>query len=72
MTILLNRNGAKNCLNLLSAALLIIDMQNDFLLEDAPICCTNGLGIVVEIEKVTRYFRANNKPIIFTGEIRNI
>nr|WP_278555019.1 hypothetical protein [Parvimonas micra] len=34
----------------------MIDMQNDFLLEDAPICCPGGLDIVKNIEKLASYF----------------
>lgn len=54
--------------NISNAALIIIDMQNDFLLETAPICCAGGLEIVPGIEKLARFFRANNRPVIFTQE----
>jgi nicotinamidase-related amidase len=60
--------STRSYFDLFSAALIIIDMQNDFLLEDAPIYCTGGLAAVVGIEKLARYFRANNRPVIFTQE----
>lgn len=63
-----NEKIIKNSFHFLHTALIIIDMQNDFLLEDAPICCPGGLDIVKNIEKLARYFRENNQPVIFTQE----
>lgn len=50
------------------AALIIIDMQNDFLLEDAPIPCPGGLETVQHIEKLAQIFRLHNRPVIYTQE----
>jgi nicotinamidase-related amidase len=44
-------------------ALLIIDMQNDFVLEDAPFRVKGALDAVGNMEKVMQYFRKNNFPI---------
>jgi nicotinamidase-related amidase len=44
-------------------ALLIIDMQNDFVLEDAPFRVKGALDAVGNMEKVLQYFRKNNFPI---------
>jgi nicotinamidase-related amidase len=44
-------------------ALLIIDMQNDFVLEDAPFRVKGALDAVGNMEKVLQYFRKNDFPI---------
>ncbi|CVK19133.1 cysteine hydrolase family protein [Sporomusa sphaeroides] len=51
------------------AALMVIDMQNDFLLVDAPIQCHNGLHIVNNIQRLAGEFRKHNRPVIYTQEI---
>ena len=58
----------KDSFDFLHTALIIVDMQNDFLLEDAPICCPGRLDIVKNIEKLVRYFRTNNQLVIFTQD----
>ncbi|KYM46684.1 isochorismatase [Fusobacterium necrophorum subsp. funduliforme] len=58
----------KDSFDFLHTALIIVDMQNDFLLEDAPICCPGGLDIVKNIEKLARHFRTNDQPVIFTQD----
>ena len=44
-------------------ALLIIDMQNDFVLENAPFRVNGALGIIGNIKKILGEFRDNNLPI---------
>ena len=44
-------------------ALLIIDMQNDFILEDAPLCVAQGEAIIPEIRKVLDDFRRRGEPV---------
>lgn len=48
---------------------MIIDMQNEFLLENAPIRCHNGLHIVDSIKQLADEFRKNNRPVIYTQEM---
>ena len=50
-------------------ALLIIDMQNDFVLEDASFRVKGALDAVGNMEKVLRYFRKNNLPIFHVVRI---
>lgn len=63
-----NKKIMKDSFDFLHTALIIVDMQNDFLLEDAPICCPGGLDIVKNIEKLARHFRTNDQPVIFTQD----
>lgn len=67
MTILSNKKIMKDSFDFLHTALIIVDMQKDFLLEDAPICCPGGLDIVKNIENWP-HFRTNDQPVIFTQD----
>ena len=49
-------------------ALLIIDMQNDFIAEGAPIECPGGLDIVPNIQRMKAWANENGVPIIYTQE----
>lgn len=49
-------------------AIIVIDMQNDFLLEGAPIQCEGGVEIVPHLQKLLSLARENNIPIIYTQE----
>ena len=44
-------------------ALIIIDMQNDFVLQNAPQCIVGAEAIVPNIQKVLTFFRSKNLPI---------
>ncbi len=44
-------------------ALLIIDMQNDFVLPDASHCVAGAVDVIENIEKVLQIFRDKNFPI---------
>jgi nicotinamidase-related amidase len=44
-------------------ALLIVDMQNDFVLEDAPMRVNGALGIIGNTKKVLAEFRKKKLPI---------
>ena len=44
-------------------ALLVIDMQNDFVLENAPLRVKGALAVVDNVKKVLESFRSNNLPI---------
>ncbi len=48
--------------------LLIIDMQNDFIAEGAPIECPGGRDIIPNIQKMKNWAVENNIPIIYTQE----
>jgi nicotinamidase-related amidase len=50
-------------------ALLVIDMQNDFLLPDAPVSTPGGLALVPLIAALTREARRLGFPVIFTQEM---
>lgn len=44
-------------------ALIIIDMQNDFVLPDAPMCVAGAIAIVPNLKKILNHFRNYNLPI---------
>lgn len=44
-------------------ALLIIDMQNDFVLEGAPLQVKGALGIINKVKKVLEEFRSKSLPV---------
>lgn len=44
-------------------ALIIIDMQNDFVLPNAPMCVAGALAIVPNLQKILHYFRNACWPI---------
>jgi nicotinamidase-related amidase len=49
-------------------ALLVVDMQNDFLLPDAPVRVPGGTELVPLIEHIAEQSRAAGFPVIFTQE----
>ena len=50
------------------SALMVIDMQNDFLLDTAPICCPGGLKTIPDIKQLVSYFHQKKRPVIYTKE----
>jgi nicotinamidase-related amidase len=48
----------------MNTALLIIDMQNDFVLEGAPMQVKGALSVLNNVKKVLDYFRNNDLSII--------
>ncbi len=44
-------------------ALIIIDMQNDFVLPDAPMCVAGAMAIIPNLKKILNYFRNSSLPI---------
>jgi nicotinamidase-related amidase len=50
-------------------ALLVIDMQNDFLLSDAPVHTPRGLELVPTIARLARSCREAGFPVAFTQEM---
>jgi biuret amidohydrolase len=51
-----------------ATALLIIDMQNDFLLPGAPVPAPGGLELVPAISRLARRARRAGAPVVFTQE----
>jgi nicotinamidase-related amidase len=49
-------------------AVLVIDMQHDFVDEDAPIACRGAKEIVPNLQALTRLARAAGIPVIYTKE----
>jgi len=45
------------------SALIIVDMQNDFVLPNAPQCVKGAVSVIPNIEKVLRTFREKSLPI---------
>jgi len=45
------------------AALLIIDMQNDFVLDNAPLRVEQARTVIPKILEILGYFRAGNQPV---------
>src|SRR5262245_18946838 len=52
-----------------SAALLIIDMQHDFLDAAGAVPCVNGRQIIPSIQQLARAARHAGVPVIYTQEI---
>lgn len=52
--------------------LLIIDMQNDFIAEGAPIECPGGRAIIPNIQNVKAWARANGIPVGYTKESHRV
>jgi len=50
-------------------AILVIDMQHDFVDESAPIKCEGARGIIPEIKRLLEYARKRGIPIIYTKEV---
>ncbi|MCX7591118.1 MAG: cysteine hydrolase [Kiritimatiellae bacterium] len=46
-----------------STSLLIIDMQNDFVLPGAPQCVAGAMAVIPNIRKVLAWFRRNSLPV---------
>jgi len=44
-------------------ALIIVDMQNDFVLPDAPQCVKGAVSIISNIQKVLDMFREKSLPV---------
>lgn len=44
-------------------ALLIIDMQNDFVLDGAPLRVAQGRAVIPKILEILGHFRAENQPV---------
>lgn len=49
-----------------SAAFVVVDMQNDFVRSNAPLGVPDALGTVNPINRVRRYFRSKERPVVFT------
>lgn len=49
-------------------ALIIIDMQNDFIAEGAPIECPGGREIITNIKKLRKWAKENDVPVFYTRE----
>jgi nicotinamidase-related amidase len=50
------------------AALLVVDMQHDFVDDDAPIACRDAKNIVPNLQALTDLARAVAIPVIYTKE----
>ena len=50
-------------------ALLIIDMQYDFLAEGAPVFCIGGLEMIPRVQQLANACRKQNIPVIYTREV---
>ena len=51
-----------------ATALLVIDMQNDFLVPDGPLPAAGGMALVPVIAGLARRARQAGAPVIFTQE----
>lgn len=51
------------------AALLVIDVQHDFIDDDAPIHCVGGKEMLPRIKQLIEAFREATIPIIYTQEV---
>lgn len=55
--------------NWATTGLLIVDMQNDFVLPGAPVCAPGGLDLVPTISALANDCRHLGLPVIFTQEM---
>lgn len=59
----LNKVKTEDC------AFIIIDMQEDFIVEGAPIECKGGRDIIPNIREMIEFCHRKNIPVIYTKEI---
>jgi len=52
-----------------NCAFVVIDMQNDFLLEDAPVFCPGGPALIPKIKELISLMRELEIPVIYTQQI---
>ncbi len=52
-----------------NCALIIIDMQNDFIAEGAPIECPGGRDIIPNIQRLKAWAKENKIPVMYTQEM---
>lgn len=55
--------------NLRKSALMVIDMQNDFLLEDSPLLTPGGLVILPNLKRLITTCREKEIPVIYTAHV---
>lgn len=53
-------------------AIIVIDMQNDFIAMGAPIECPGGRDIIPVLSKLLNFARTKNIPVIYTQEMHRI
>lgn len=53
-------------INMEHAAFIIVDMQNDFVRKNAPLCVDDAVNTIAPIQKIIKVFRESSRPIIFT------
>jgi len=46
-----------------NTALIIVDMQNDYVLPDAPQCIDGAMAIIPNLKKVLDFFRESKRPV---------
>lgn len=51
------------------AALLVIDVQHDFIDENAPVNCVGGIDMLPKIKQLIDACRGANIPVIYTQEV---
>ncbi len=56
-------------LNIDECALLVIDMQKDFILPGAPLEGWNAMDLIPKIRDLVGFFRDNERPVIWTVHI---
>ncbi len=56
-------------LNIKNAAIIVIDMQYDFVGEEAVIPCKADAGLIASNQKLLAYARESGVPVIYTQEI---
>jgi ureidoacrylate peracid hydrolase len=54
------------------SALLVIDMQNDFILPGAPLEGWDCMAIVPHISVLVQFFRAHARPVIWTKHVHQL
>lgn len=55
--------------NVSKAALIVVDMQNDFLLEDSPLVTPGGLAILPNLKRLIAACREQQVPVIYTAHL---
>lgn len=52
-----------------NAALLVIDVQHDFIDEDAPVHCVGGIEMLPKVKKLIEECKKVDIPVIYTQEV---
>jgi len=62
-------NNITTFVNKNNCVLMVVDMQNDFILKGAPVECPGGREIVTKLKQLISFVRSMDIPIIYTQQV---